>query len=150
MTAVAGYFAVAVTFALAAAFVPLGYLSLYFVRNERDILRFITGVNIWSDHQADGLSLKFRTLPLVFGVFFFAFCTACELVGVFNAPAPPKFTGIIFAAAFLLRAVLGLMEGFSQYYAPEKLSNVLDRNVMSPIFLLLGICFIIITIGPSS
>lgn len=120
MTTVAGYFAVAVTFALAAAFVPLGYLSLYFVRNERDI----TGVNIWNDHQADGFSLKFRTLPLVFGV--------------------------IFAAAFLLRAVLGLMEGFSQYYAPEKLSNVLDRNVMSPIFLFLGICFIIITIGPSS
>lgn len=147
----AAYFTVGVTFVLAAAFLPLGCLAASFVlRDESEILRFITGVNIWNDHRNDGFRPKVPFLPLVSGILLFAFWTACKLAGLLEAPMKPTMSGAIFAALFLLRAILGLMEGFSQFYAPERPSNFLDRNVMSPIFLLLGICFIIITIGHPS
>lgn len=155
MTPVAGYFAVVVTFALALALFPalvLGLRPLGFspLRVESEILRFITGVNIWNDDRNDGFSLKTSVLPLVAGMLLFGFWTACKLTGLVEVPTKPTITGAFFAALFLLRAILGPMEGFSQFYVPEKPSNFLDRNIMSPIFLLLGLCFIIVTIGSSS
>lgn len=155
MTTVAGYFAVGVTFALALALLPaliLGLRPLGFspLRIESEILRFITGVNIWKDDRNDGVSLKTSVLPLVAGMLFWGFWTACQLTGLVDVPTKPTFTGAFFSALFFLRAVIGLMEGLSQFYVPEKPSNFLDRNIMSPIFLLLGFCFAIITIGSSS
>ncbi len=155
MTIVAEYFAVGVTFALALAFFPafvLGLLPLGFspMPDEGEFLRFITGVNIWNDDRNDGFGPKVPILPLVSGILLFAFWTACKLTGLLEVSTKPTVSGAFLAVLFLLRAILGLMEGFSQFYVPEKPSNFLDRNFMSPIFLVLALCFIIVTIGPSS